>query len=303
MPQRDGGGQQGQQRSATNRNRVATNNSQQQNHSRQAPTRNNQRGGAGGHQQQNSQTDENGDAWDDIMNMKGAGGDGSFDKMNTNFFLKDGEEIDIVVLDENPFIFWGHTVKCQTDKGTTFYRTERCQKCAQDYCVLCESDNTAVGKSKKVIAFRVLDSRGSWDKKLNGGNGGMDGEPVPKIFLPPLYLAKQFKALKDDGDGTISDKVIKLSKNTNYVASFKFKKGQGGALHYVDAPIFDGDLPEVLEDVYAPMSDDDLYDFLDRFASAPAPQRQQNNQRGNGGGNATGQRGGGSAGRAGSFGD
>lgn len=204
------------------------------------------------------------DVWEDIMNMKGGsgGGDG-FDKMNTNFYLKDGEEIDIVLLDENPFMFWGHTIKCQSQAGKTFYRIEQCQKSEQEYCVLCDSDNKAISKPKKIIAFRLLDSRGNWDRDKND----FDGEPSPKIFTVPLYLAKQFKSLKDDA-GEVSDKVIKLAKNSNYQANFKYTKQRDGSLNYVDAPEYDADAPEVLE-VYAVQTDDELIDFVTQFADAP----------------------------------
>lgn len=245
-----------------------------------------------------SQGSSEDEVWDEIMDMKqGGGGEGGFDKMNTNFFLKDGEEIDIVLMDNVPTVFNGHIIKCQgqRDDGSTytFYRTEQCQKSAQDYCVLCESQNSAVGKAKKVIAFRVLDSRGSWDKTLNNGNGGLNGIPTPKIFLVPIYLAKQFKTLRDDAGGELTDKVIKLSKNGNYQANFKFKKNNDGSLRYLNAPDYDGEIPEIL-DVYVAMEDDDLIDFVRKFANA-----------GNGGGQAP-QRGGNSGGsnrRAGSFGD
>lgn len=222
---------------------------------------------------QNREAENGEEVWDDIMSMKGGGEGGGFNKMNTAFYLKDGEEIDIVLLDENPFMFWGHVIKCQSNAGKTFYRIEQCQKAEQDYCVMCESDNKAIGKAKKIIAFRVLDSRGNWDKDA----GDFDGVPAPKIFTVPLYLAKQFKSLKDDA-GSISDKVIKLSKSGNYQANFKYNKSRDGSLRYVDAPKFDGDMPDVLE-VYAPMTDDDLMDFIRQFADAPT----SNN--GNGGGN------------------
>lgn len=205
------------------------------------------------------------DVWEEIENMKD--NNGGFNKMNTNFYLTEGDEIDVVFFDEKPFVFWGHTIKCQSSKGKTFYRIEQCQKSEQDHCVLCDSANKAISKDKRIIAFRVLDSRGSWDTK----KGGLDGVPCAKIFLIPLYLAKQLKTLKDDGDGMLSDKVVKLKKSSNYQANFKMKKGQGGAMYYVDAPEFTGEIPEVLE-VYAPMSDNELIDFVNRFADAPSQQ-------------------------------
>lgn len=228
------------------------------------------------------------DVWDDIMNRKSGGSDdGTFNKMNTNFFLQDGEKIDIVLLDNDPILFGGHSIKCKSDAGKTFYRIEQCQKSEQEYCVLCESDNSAVSKAKSIIAFRVLDSRGSWVK-----DKGLDGIPAPKIFLTPLYLAKQIKTLLDDAEGELRDKVLQLSKSGNYAINFKLKKHPQGGMDYVTAPEYDGDMPEVL-DVYATMSDDDLIDFVRKFAD--------------GGGNASKQRGNNNSGRngstVGSFGD
>ena len=208
------------------------------------------------------------DTWDEIMNMKsgGSGEEGGFNKMNTNFFLTDNEEIEIVLFDDVPTMFWGHIIKCKSKDSKTFYRTEQCQKTEQDYCTLCSSNNPAVSKAKKIIAFRLLDSRGSWDSKA----GGLDGIPIPKIFLAPLYLAKQFKTLLDEAGGTLKDKVLKLSKKTQYMVSFKFDKLPSGGFDYVKAPEYDGELPDIL-DIYAPMTDADLSDFIMKFAdNAPA---------------------------------
>lgn len=223
------------------------------------------------------------DVWDEVMSMKSGGGakakDGEFDKMNTMFYLKDSDGVvDIVVLDNNPVVFFSHTIKAVSQGGKEFYRTEACQKLTGMSCVMCETNNASVGKSRKTIGFRLLDSRGAYDSETKD----FDGDPAPKIMLTPLYLAKQFKALKDDGDGDLTDKVIKLQKNAQYIANFKMKK-EGGAMQYVEAPEYDGDLPDILE-VYAPLSDDDLIDFIDEFgATAIAPRKS-----GRGSGKSTG---------------
>tara|TARA_Y100000034_G_scaffold29728_1_gene36186 strand:+ start:56949 stop:57749 length:801 start_codon:yes stop_codon:yes gene_type:complete len=240
-----------------------------QTNQRQAPTR-----------QAPNQGDGSGDVWDDIMNAKQGGSNGTdengFNKLNTNFWLSNGDEIDIVILDDDPVMFKGHTLKCVTDAGKTFYRNEQCQKAVQQYCEMCESKNKNVGSAKSLVAFRVLDSRGSWDREA----GAMDGVPVPKIFFTPIYLAKIFKSLKDDGEGVLSDKVIRLSKDGQYSAKFKLVKGAGGAMHFVDAPEYTGDLFEVL-DIYEPMADEDLNDFMNKFVDtgAPAPTARANNRR------------------------
>lgn len=220
------------------------------------------------------------DAWDVINNSKQGTDEGGFNKMNTNFYLMDGDEVNVVVLDDNPFVFTGHTIKCRTDAGKTFYTTEQCQKSIQGHCNMCASNNKAISKAKNVVAFRVLDSRGSWDKDAQG----WDGEPKPKIFLAPMYLAKQFKALKDDVGGKLSEYVIKLTKNQNYVAQLALERDPNNprALTYIYAPDFDGDLPEVGE-VYAAREDDDLIDFIDRFAYEPPATQTPSNSRVRGG--------------------
>lgn len=204
------------------------------------------------------------DVWDTINDMKGGSGEGEFNKMNTSFFLRDEEEAEVVFLDENPTIFFGHNIKCESDAGKTFYRTEQCQKSEQDYCTMCDSTNTAIGKANRVIGFRLVDSRGSWDGKKKE----LNGVPTPKIFLVPLYFAKQIKLLKDE-QGTITDKVIKITKNGNYQANFKMNKIKSGGydFEYIEEDEFDEmDIPEIL-DVYAPMEDEELIDFLDKFSA------------------------------------
>lgn len=212
------------------------------------------------------------DPWDTIANMKGGSGgsdDGTFTKMNTNFFLRDDEEAEVLFLDEDPVIFMGHTLKGQGEKSV-FYRTEACQKSEQDYCTMCDTRNQNVSKARRVIAFRIMDFRGKWDTQ----KGGFDGEPSPKIFLVPLYLAKQIKILKDD-TGSLIDKVAKLTKSGNYGINFVTvpRKGGGFDYDYIDFEDEFGDmeLPEVSE-VYAPSEDDYLDDFIDNYCNgAPAP--------------------------------
>ena len=222
------------------------------------------------------------DKWDEISNMKGKGeSQDGFTKMNTNFFLRNGEEARIVFLDEAPFFIWGHEIQCRTDQGKQFWSTEQCQKSAQDHCLMCESDSKAISKNAKKIIFRILDERGSYTEN------GFDGVPAPKLFKVPLYLAKVIKGLKDDG-GTLTDKVVKLKKDTNYTAAFELVKDTvSGAMFYKDAPEYDGELPEVVE-VYAARDDDSLTDFVTKFSDAPStssasPKQSAGNSAGNSG--------------------
>jgi len=214
------------------------------------------------------------DAWGTIMEMKGGGGggDGTFNKMNTSFFLRDGEEANVIFMDEQPTIFFGHNIKCKSDAGKTFYRTEQCQKATQDYCILCDNPSPAIGKANRVIGFTIIDERGSWDSKASK----LNGVPCGKLFLVPLYFAKQVKILKDDAE-TITDKIVKITKNGNYIANFKMRKLSSGGFDYElvnDEDIADIEIPEILS-VYEALTDDDLIEFMDKFAdTAKASARQ-----------------------------
>lgn len=225
------------------------------------------------------------DVWDTINEMKtGSGGAGGFDKMNTSFFLRDGEVARVIFIDENPTVFFGHTIKCISDAGKVFYRTEQCQKATQQYCTMCDASatNKAVGKAGRVIGFRLLDERGKWDSNKQA----LDGIPTPKIFLSPTDTAKLIKNVKDEAGGVISDKIVKMTKNSKYFPTVEMVKLQSGGFDYETFPesIFDDmPLPEIL-DVYAPLSDADIIEFIDKFGVKP----QNNNQNQNNGGNAGG---------------
>ena len=267
MPRR-GGDQGGQE---TNRSTRRRGTSREENYEKNEGTR----GGAS----KDDEEDES-DPWNQIANMKGGSDEGEFTKMNTNFFLRDNEEAEVLFLDEDPVIFMGHSLKGISDSNTTFYRTEACQKTEQDYCVMCDSRNGNVGKQRRVIGFRLIDFRGKWDSN----KGGFDGVPAPKIFLVPLYLAKQIKILKDD-TGSLTDKVAKLTKSGNYGVNFVTVTRKGGGFDYdyidFDDEFEDMSLPEISE-VYAPLEDGEIDDFIDRFcSSAPAtPTRSSGSARG-----------------------
>jgi hypothetical protein len=203
------------------------------------------------------------DAWDEVANAdESKGGDsGKFTRMNTNFFLSKGEkDVEIVFLDSAPTIFTGHTLACESSNGKQFWVTEACQKLNADSCLMCSSNNKNVSAKRKLIAFRLIDSRGAWDSDA----GELDGEPTPKIFLAPVYLAKQIKGLKDDAGDEFNEIVFKLSKEgKNYVCSFAMRK-TGKSMEFIEAPEFDGELPEVM-DIYAPKDDEELLDFMEKF--------------------------------------
>ena len=204
----------------------------------------------------NESSEDNGeDAWEKIANAKTGGKSAEdangFNKMNTNFFIMEDEEADIVFLSENPYIFWGHGLKLFSKKsGKHYYSTEACQKSKQSHCVLCSSPNANVGEARQFVAFPILDSRGSWDSKAKG----FDGTPVAKIFLVSIGLAKIIKKFKDEMGGTLTDKVVKLSKNGKNYSFLPRTEKNGKTLTFLDPPEYDGGIPEV-EKIYGVSND------------------------------------------------
>lgn len=217
---------------------------------------------------QNGQNNNGGgDVWDDIMDMKSASfnalveDEGGFTKMSSNFYLTDGEETEIQMLSETPHAFQGHNLKLMSKKNKPYYVVETCQKTAQKHCVLCSTKSKNVGDLRQLIAFGILDYRGTYDTKTNT----FDGVPAPRIFLTPLGLAKAFKRLRDEVGGRLTDKVIKLTKDSkNYNPSIKTipnPADNGASLVYKKARPFSGAKPNISV-LYAPQTDDYLNNLV-----------------------------------------
>jgi hypothetical protein len=207
------------------------------------------------------------DAWGKVMEMKSASmnslveDENGFNKLNTNYYLLDGEEGLIQFISDIPIIFPGHNIKMFTKAGKPYYITETCQKSNQASCVLCNSKANTIGDARQIIAFSVLDYRGTYrkkDEKNPASKEGWDGVPVPKIFLMPLGLAKSIKKLKDEVGGTLKDKIIKLSKDAkNYTPQVMMDKVDGGLMKYRTATPFTGKSPNI-NVLYAAQNDEAL---------------------------------------------
>lgn len=201
--------------------------------------------------------------WEELMDMKSTGmsmnkaDENGFDKMNSNFYLLDGEACDIALLEDVPHVFAGHNLKLRSKSGKTYYTVEACLKAVGDTCEMCSTNQKNVGAVRQNIAFVILDSRGAFDQKA----GAFDGKPCPKIFLAPLPVAKAFKRLRDDAGGTLKDKVIRLSKDAKaYSANIATVK-KGDQLMYKKAPVWTGPIPNVAV-IYAPSDREQLAKFL-----------------------------------------
>jgi hypothetical protein len=212
-----------------------------------------------------------GDAWDTVMEMKSASltkmaeDANGFNKLNTNFYLMDGEEADIMLLAEAPQVFAGHNLKLISKAKKAYFVVEACQKSKQGHCVLCDSKSAMVGQPRQYIAFPMIDSRGKWDTPKKA----FDGKPTAKIFLMPLGLAKGFKKLKDDAGGTLLDKIVKLTKDAkNYMPTIRMIKNPNDANSMIYAPAIKWTDPVPnISVIYAPADDAALNQLLNYMPS------------------------------------
>lgn len=205
---------------------------------------------------------QSGDAWEELAGLKSGGqveDENGFTKMNTSFYLKDGEEIEIVLLEDQPYIFMAHTVKMHTKAGKAYFVTEACQKANSNHCEFCSTKAKTVGLARQTVAFEILDPRGTKDAKTDKWSN----KPAPKIFLPPLALAKAIKRIRDDVGGSLLDKVLKLSKDSKaYSVQLSMTPGkEKGQMFMKKAPKFDGPRPDV-KVIYAPLSDQEAMNII-----------------------------------------
>lgn len=208
------------------------------------------------------------ETWEKIENMKtgartdpGHSDENGFNKLNTNFFLRDGESAYVQFVDNVPFIFAGHGLKMTSKRGSTYYITEACQKSTKRSCVLCSSSNSRVSDMRQYIAFRLIDYRGTYDTKTKKVDSDV---PAPSIFLTPKGLAMQLKQIIDDNGGDITDKLIKLTKNEkNYNAQVVVEKDKDDpSLQRVKkAKVWDGLVPDA-KHIYSPKEDEDLLKII-----------------------------------------
>lgn len=235
-----------------------------------------------------AKNDDDDDVWEDIMSAdtskKGGYDSDGPSKMSLNFWLKAGESTEIAFIDEKPVVFQGHTIKCTSpNTGKPFYRTEACGKAHGEECEWCNqsASNKNISKPKRVLMFRIVDGRGQWDSEAQD----FDGIPALKFFQTTTELAQQIGLFKNDEniDGLTQVGFI-LVKNEKYALTPKMKKK--GASLYFDDPIETEDELVEVEDIYYPMDEQEVLDFIDQFVPAyvaPAPGARHNG-RGNGGG-------------------
>lgn len=213
---------------------------------------------------------EGDDAWDLLDKHTGAarGGqdEGGFDRMNTNFYLKEGEEAKVVFLSESPFIFTGHSMERISQAGRKWYETVPCQKSAQGHCCYCQAGYAG----RQFAGFAILDGRGAYDKNQKKCVGG---DPVPMIFLMSLGLAKVARGKRDELGGKFDNIVFNLKRvNKNYDLAAKMENKGGGLMQVVRMNgAYQGKVPNVAV-VFAPDTDDQAQHIIS--SSSPASARQ-----------------------------
>jgi hypothetical protein len=206
------------------------------------------------------------DNWEKIMeaqeSSKVSEDENGFNKTNTNFYLRDDEETNIIFLDDAPYLFHGHNLKMFSKNNKEYYQTEACQKMTQKTCEFCSGGYSVTQK----VAFTILDSRGNWDTK----KADFDYNPAPKLFVVPIALAKIIKQTRDECGGTLTDKVMKLSRaNKNYSIRAVMEQVPGqpkGTLRYKPSIKFSKAIPDPTV-IYGPVNDLMAQNILNRAAA------------------------------------
>lgn len=212
---------------------------------------------------------EGDDTWDTVLNMTNnsvdidKGDDNGYTKQNTNFYLKDGEEALIILMEDTPTVFQGHSVKRKTKAGKSFFTVEASQKTVKNSCKWekAAQQNPAIGAARNQIAFPIVDSRGSYDSATQQ----LDGKPAGKIFLTPLPVAKRIKKLRDEQDGSLKGKILKLSKDAkNYTVELHMVKQADGSYRpkEADPKMLAAIAVPNIKKVYAPLEDNEIDTYL-----------------------------------------
>ena len=193
-----------------------------------------------------------------------------FDRMNTNFYLREGEETDVVFLAEQPYIFDAHVLERHSQRGTKWYETVPCQKVSKKECLYCMEGHT----TRKFAGLPILDGRGKYEKTTKKYMGGA---PVPMVFLMAIPLAKVINKKRVDLGGKFGGIVFRLSRaNKNYVLDAKMTPvpGQPGQMKVTTMQrAYEGPVPNVAV-IFTPDADDVAQNIVNTSSSAAS--RNQN---------------------------
>lgn len=202
-----------------------------------------------------------GRGWDAVSNKKALTEELRNTPRVSELWLKDGEEVNIQFLDDEPYAFHAHSVKQPAGSKVPF-RLVACQLSKQRHCLLCTSGNKQTWRA----AFRVLDYRGKYDstsKKF------LYDAPQEKMYLVTQTVALQIKKLADKNGGRLSHIVVTVSRTGSGKSdtSYSFQKARDEDENLI--PPVAGAKPtlEAPEKVYAPLSDQ----ALEQIVSVKAP--------------------------------
>lgn len=173
-----------------------------------------------------------------------------FDRMNSNFYITEDEEGEIVFLNDGtqkpgmPYVASVHVLHMKSKKGKSFYPTEICQKNFQKSCVMCDASksNESVSKQKEAFFYQVLDLRG---KRSEKDSSKFEGDPVPMLWQTHKAVAAQIVKHKKDLGNDLTDiifKVNRVGKETHVT----IKQERDPKTRSVVDCVYEGDYPELL---------------------------------------------------------
>jgi hypothetical protein len=161
-----------------------------------------------------------------------------------DFWLKDGESAPIQFLDAEPINFQVHFI--QDKKGN--WKVETCQLEAQKYCVMCQDGLHQVFQG----AFKILDYRGSWDKKRMEFKYD---EPVEKLWMMNMTLLQQLHGITTKRGKALDDMVLEVTRTgKNKKTTYNFERAYDEEDEIMEPIEFESDFPST-EDCIAPKSD------------------------------------------------
>lgn len=150
-----------------------------------------------------------------------------FDKTNTNFYVKDGESVDIVFLSENPYMVKTHgitkTVKKKDGTFVKFFPEETCQKIEGSTCILCDASKSidTIKAANLEFFYPIISLQGARHKETKEFVGG----EAPAFFKPNRFVLGRIAELKNEYGSDFCNLVFSLTKvGKNVVFEVKMKK-------------------------------------------------------------------------------
>lgn len=120
------------------------------------------------------------------------------------FWIRSGESAIIQFLQDEPYVFDGHSIENRFKK----FEFQPCQLTKQRHCLMCREGL----KMNWRAAFTIIDYRGSWVKGKKDGEGSYDGKPVERLWIVSQTLLGQIQAKAERSKKPLSEMVFEITR-------------------------------------------------------------------------------------------